>query len=367
MAQKNIDWLFELKSEVPVFLDRLKGKNKKGFFHYSLKGGIYAENKNWGLGNTVFASRIYCTLDLLDSLPKEEVNDMINFIKSFQRGDGSIFDPLVNKTASLRLKAGSLINFDFSNFFGEKTKIAETKQSFSALMTMDSKPDRPYLKIPSTVEEVENYLGRLNWKTPWGAGAHFSTLLFFLHANKKLFDVCENAEELIDYAIDWVNKLQSPDDGSWYVGRNISTHEKINGAMKVITGLRAVNQLDFGYPEKLIDLCLSVDEDGHACDSVDRVYTLHYANKLTGGNHRYDEIEFFCYKQLEAYKEHYFPDIGGFSFYKHRANQYYYGAKITRGLNEPDIHGTFLFLLGITLISQILSIDKELGFKEFIT
>ena len=366
MIQKNIDWLFGLKKEVPMFLDKLKGKTKKGFFHYSLKGDLYPENKNWGLGNTVFASRIYCTLDMLDSLTKKR-EDMIDFIKSFQKEDGSIFDPLVHRKASLRNKAGSLINLDFANFLGEKTKRAETRQAFSALMLLNSKPERPYLKIPCTSEEVGKYLRSLNWKKPWGAGAHFSTLLFFLHANKKLFSVCENAEDLIDYAIDWVNKLQSPDDGSWYVGRNISAHEKINGAMKVITGLRAVNQLDFGYPEKLIDLCLSVDEDGHACDSVDRVYTLHYANKLTGGNHRYDEIEFFCYKQLEAYKEHYFPDIGGFSFYKHRANQYYYGAKITRGLNEPDIHGTFLFLLGTTLISQILSIDKELGFKEFIT
>jgi len=363
---QEINWLFELKNKVPVFLDKLKGKNKMGFFHYSLTGDLYTENKNWGLGNTVFAAKIYYTLDMLDSLPKEEVNDMIDFIKSFQREDGSIFDPLVNKKASFRNKAGSIINLDFSNFLGEKTKRAETRQAFSALMLMNSKPERPYLKIPCTSEEVGKYLRSLNWKKPWAAGAHFSTLLFFLHVNKKLFNICENAEELIDYTTAWINKLQSPRDGCWYVGNNISMHEKINGAMKVITGLRAVNQLNFSYPEKLIDLCLCIGKDEHACDSVDRVYVLHYANKLTCGNYRYDEIENFCYKQLEAYKGHYYHDIGGFSFYKHRANQYYYGAKITRGLNEPDIHGTVLFLWSIAMISQILNIDKELGFKEFI-
>jgi len=48
----------------------------------------------------------------------------------------------------------------------------------------------------------------------------------------------------------------------------------------------------------------------------------------------------------------------------HKTNIYYYGAKITRGLNEPDIHGTCMFLWGISIISQILEIDQELGFKE---
>lgn len=366
-AKDNVDWIFKLKNEVPVFLDKLKGENKSGFFHYSLAGDLYSEKKNWGLGNTVFAAKIYYTLDMLDSLPNEDRKSMTDFIKSFQSEDGSIFDPLVNNKASFRNKVGSLINLDFANFFGEKTKRAETRQSFSALMLMNSKSERPYLKIPCAIEEVEKYLESLNWKKPWGAGAHFSTLLFFLHVNKKLFNVYENAEELIDYAIDWVNTLQSSDDGCWYAGRNIPAHEKINGAMKVITGLSAVDKLDFRYPEKLIDLCLSADENQHACDCVDIVYVMHYANKLTGGDYRYNEIEDFCYKQIAAYKEHYFPDIGGFSFYKHKANQYYYSAKITKGLNEPDIHGTVLFLWSISMISQILNIDKELRFNEFVT
>ena len=39
----------------------------------------------------------------------------------------------------------------------------------------------------------------------------------------------------------------------------------------------------------------------------------------------------------------------------------------TKGFDEPDIHGTVLFLWGIAIISQILGIGEELGFKEFIT
>jgi len=367
MAQENIEWIFELKDKVPVFLDKLKGKNR-GFFHYSLTGDLYSENENWGLGNTVFATKIYYTLDMIDSLPEDENRSSINFIKSFQRSDGSIYDPLISTKVPLINRLYAAKNLDFSNFWAQKTKRAETRQSFSALLLLNSRPDLPYLQIPYTVERIDKYLSSLDWNKPYGAGSHFSHLLFFLQINKEMFGIYEEStDELIGYAINWINKLQSPEDGGWYQGRSISLPQKINGAMKVITGLKAVNKVSFSYPEKLIDLCLSTANLEQACNILDVVYVFCYANELTGGNYRYRDIEDFCYKWLRICREHYFPEIGGFSFFKHKANQSYYGAKITKGLNEPDIHGTVLLLWGIALISQILCIDKELGFKEFIT
>jgi hypothetical protein len=367
MTQETIDWLFELKNKVPVFLDKLKGK-KRGFFHYSLTGDLYHENENWGLGNTVFATKIYYTLNMIDLLPEDEIKSIISFIRGFQRSDGSIYDPLISRKVSLIDRFYAARNFDFSNFRAQKTKRAETRQSFSALQLLNSRPDLPYLQIPYTTEGIDKYLSSLDWNEPYGAGSHFSHLLFFLHINKEMFGIYEEStDELIDYAINWVNKLQSANDGSWYRGRNILLPQKINGAMKVITGLKAVNKLSFSYPEKLIDLSLSTANLEQACNILDVVYVFRYANELTGGNYRYKDIEDFCYKWLKICREHYFPEIGGFSFFRHKANQSYYGAKITKGLNEPDIHGTVLLLWGIALISQIIGIDKELGFKEFIT
>lgn len=121
------------------------------------------------------------------------------------------------------------------------------------------------------------------------------------------------------------------------------------------------------FAAKLIDLCLSEANLDQACNSLDSIYVIHYANKNTEKSYRYEDIQDFCQKWLQVCKEHYFPDIGSFSFYKHRANQYYYGAKITKGLNEPDIHGTVLLFWGIAIISDILGIEKELGFKEFVS
>ena len=365
--KKNIDWIFELKDRVPVFLNRMKGE-KEGYYRYSLSGDLFSENERWGLGNTVFAAKIFYTIDMVDLMPMDEKKNIINFIKSFQRTDGSIYDPLITKKVSLLKKIFALKNFDIQYLRGEKTKRAETRQSFSALQLLGSRPDLPYLQIPYTVRGIDKYLSSLDWSRPYDAGSHFSHLLFFLYTNKRMFNIySESTDHLIDYSIKWINKLQSSKDGSWHQGQNIAIPQKINGAMKIITGLKAVNKLNFKHPEKLIDLCLRTTNFKHACNILDVIYVLKYANELVENNHRYKDIRDFCYKWLRICREHYFPDIGGFSFFKHKANHQYYGTIITKGINEPDIHGTVLLLWGIALTSNILGIDKEVGFKEFIT
>ncbi|MBI2868962.1 MAG: hypothetical protein HYX96_03960 [Chloroflexi bacterium] len=360
----DIDWIYELKNKVPAFLDRLRNVKKRGYSRYSLTGDLYTEKQNWGLGNTVFAARVYYTLDLLDNLPENELGDIINFIKSFQRRDGSIYDPLISPKTTLLAKLYALKNLDFSN--GEKIRRAETRQSVSTLRLLRSRPDFPYVKLPHTLEGIGQYLEKLNWGEPYGAASHFSHLLFFLRVNNEMFCSPKASVELINYAIEWISKLQSAEDGSWYKGKVTSKTQKINGAMKVITGLKTVDKLNFKYPELLIDLCLSQDTYDQACNVLDVIYVLHYSNYLTRRSYRYNDIMNFCYTWLKTAKRHYFSDVGGFSFFPGRANQYYYGAKITRGLNEPDIHGTVLLLWGIALVSRLLGIDKELKFKEFV-
>lgn len=353
---KDINWLFNLKREVAQFLENLKGKKIPGFFHYSLSGDLYNEDIKWGLGNTVFAVKIYYTLDLLEGLSREERKVMADFIKSFQQKNGAIYDPLVRRKAFLREKLSAIKNLDFNNFFHQETIRAETRQAISSLKLLGEKPDVFYKNFPKSDERIERFLSKLNWKKPWNATSHFSHLLFFL----------EDEEELIDFAIDWVNKLQNPKDGAWYKG-NPSLQQKINGAMKVITGLKAADRTSFSYPEKLIDLCLKAKNDRQACDNFNIVYVLKHASELTGFSYRYQEIKDFSLKRLAIYQRYYFPEIGGFSFLPKRANIHYYGARISRGLNEPDIHGTCMFLWGISIIAQILRIENELGFKEFIS
>ena len=139
IVKEKMNWLFELKQEVPQFLEKLKGKKIPGFFHYSLSGDLYDENVKWGLGNTVFAVKIYYTLDLLKDLPEAEKKTMASFIKSFQRKNGTIYDPLVKKGAFLKEKLLVIKNWDFNNFFHQQTIRAETRQAISALKLLGEK------------------------------------------------------------------------------------------------------------------------------------------------------------------------------------------------------------------------------------
>ncbi|MBL7196753.1 MAG: hypothetical protein ISS47_01490 [Candidatus Omnitrophica bacterium] len=353
-----MDWIFELKGKVLQFINKLKSESSPGYFKYTLSGDLYDENLNWGLGNTVFAVKIYYTLNLLNELPIKEKEEMARFIKSFQQKDGVFFDPLIKRKAFLRGKLSSFKNWNFDNFVHQQVIRAETRQSVSALNLLGEKPEFTYKRFPKSEEEIEKYLLKLNWRKPWGAGSHFSHLIFFLKSSN-----LENKENLIDFLIKWVNKLQSSETGSWYEGEP-SLQQKINGAMKIITALKAVNRLGFNYPEKLIQLCLSAKNDEHACDNFNISYVLKYANQLTDFTYRYKEIRKFTLDRLNIYKSYYYPEIGGFSFFPGKANSCYYGAVITKGFDEPDIHGTCMFLWGTSIVSQILGIEKQLAFKE---
>ena len=137
--------------------------------------------------------------------------------------------------------------------------------------------------------------------------------------------------------------------------------------MKIITGLKVVNKVNFKYPEKMIDNILLAINDEQACDNFNIVYVLKYCNELTQYNYRYPEIKEFMIERLNIYKQYYHQRIGGFSFYKNRARDVYYNAYISKGKNEPDIHGTIMFLWGISIIAQVLKFNNDLKFKEHIT
>lgn len=360
MQKEEIKWIFKLKDKVSQFLKRLKGQKISGFFHYALSGDLDGEQIQWGLGNTVFAVKIYYILNLLDHLPQKEKEAMTQFIKSFQKEDGTIYDPLIRKKAIGRNCLDALKNFNFQNILGKKTIQAETKQAISALKLLKEKPDIVYKNFPQTKRKIQEYLNKLNWQKPWDGGSHFSHLIFFLK-NSDL----KNRDTLINFAIDWVARLQNPQDGFWYQG-NPSLQQKINGAMKIITGFEAGNKMNFQYPERIVDLCLAAKNNKQACDNFNIIYVLYNVSKITGHNYKLDKIKKFVRERLRIYRDYYFPQKNGFSFYPNQANQCYYGAKISRGLPEPDIHGTCMFLGGIAIIARILGIDQDLNWKTLI-
>jgi len=351
-----IDWIYSLKAEILYFLTKLKKHDSPGFYNYSLSGDIYSSKAGWGLGNSVFAAKIYYMLDVVNQIDDSE--KISGFIKSFQTDSGEIYDPLIEKKSLPRRLINSLRQLDFNNISNQQTRRAETRQSFAALRSLRSKPNIPYKHIPYTKADIRKYIQALNWKQPWAAGSHVSHLLFFLNNNRLLFDIHnKNTDDLIDCAFEIVNNYRQ-EDGSWYSpGANLPLHFKVNAAMKIMTGYDAAGRDDFLYPKKLIDLCLSSANDGDACNNFNIICVLYHCFRKT--DYKSDEVKEYCLKKLQTYKKHYWPEHGGFSFFERRAIDIYYGAKISKGFGEPDIHGTHLFLWGIILITKILGFDDK--------
>ena len=361
---KDIKWLYALKNEVVGFLEHQKSKSVKGYYNYSYSGDLYDESKHWNIGSSVYALKIYYTLGIEKN---HDVLDAANYIKSFYHGDGQIYDDFIFKKAFFRNILSSVKHKRWANILNEQYKRAETRQSYSSLMLYDELPQNIALNIPKNEKEINKYLSKLNWNEPWGAGSHFSHLMFFYKLAFQGENIGQDEyDNYVNYSINWVNKLQHPKDGGWYKGKQ-EDRFIINGAMKIITGLITIDRTDFNYAKELVDTCLRSTNDKHACDNFNIILVLNYASKLLNRDYRQQEIEKFAVNRLQKYKVHYKKEQGGFSFFPYHSNHNYYGVTITEGLNEADIHGTVLFLWGISIASQILGIEKEIGFREFKT
>lgn len=362
--EEYIKLIREIKEKLPDFLEKMQYSDKNGAFQYTLSGDILSEKFNWGLGNSVFALKIFKTLNIIP----ENLSEIANFIQSFQKPSGEFYDPYIRHISFPMRLYNSVKERDLNRLHHKFIRRAETRQSVSALKLFNIEPKYIYTDFPQNPEKIASFLDTLNWKIPWGAAAHFSALLFFLSVSR-----LENKAGLIDYAIKHIEKYRQK-DGCWYAG-NPSLQNKINGAMKVITGLKAAadfadfneGKVIFENVNELIDTVLLASNDKNACSNFNLTYVLRYANKLINSTYRFDEIEKFIMQRLDIFKQFYYEKYGAFAFRKNKSNSIYYGAIISKGKNEPDIHGTVMFLWGLAVIGNLWGLNRRTGITEFVT
>lgn len=350
------DWIETVALALPEFLDRMRDPLEEGRFRYSLSGDLDF-GVRWGLGNAVFATKIFYMLGAQIEYPEKAI---ASFIQSFQNSNGEIFDPLISKKAAWYRALHCVVNQDINDFSASQTRRAESRQAFAALRALRYLPEYRYQLVPSTADQVKKYVHSLNWRKPWSAGSHFGHLIFFLKSNEWMKDGATGDEligkidELIAIAFDEVGVYRQ-ENGAWFEnGASPSAAEQVSGAMKIIAGYAAANKSGIGKEKDLIDLCLALTISPDACNNFNLVLVLYYASQNT--DYRRSDIYEFCLNTISRYRCHYWPESKGFSFFIGRSNQRYYGAKLTRGLPEPDIHGTHLYLWGIVLIARLLEL-----------
>ena len=120
--------LERLQPQIENFLKIMRVQN--GYYRYSLTGDLYNNNRFWGLGNAVFALKLYYMIGYKKE--NRQIKDLFNFIISFQKSNGLIYDNLIHKKALGLNLLISLRNFKFSNIFRADEKRAEARQSFSS-------------------------------------------------------------------------------------------------------------------------------------------------------------------------------------------------------------------------------------------
>lgn len=349
-------WLENVPAAVPRFLANMQGRRIPGYYRYSFTGDLFGEETHWGLGNTVFAVKCWYMLRHLANLPPTQHQAMISFISSFRAPSGYIFDPLVQRRARLTEIITAVRTLRLANVWHEQVRTAETRQSLAALRLLGISLDPPPASLLTTSEHIDRFIAQLNWRLPWGAASHVSHLVAHLAASR-----VPNRDDLIEFTVRSLTNVQLSTDGAWYRG-SPTRQQKVNGAMKVITALSAAGE-SFAYADRLIDLTLSVPDAPDACSRLNSLYILRHASALVPG-YRTADIHRFTEARLNRYRQYYYPKLGGFSFLPRQANTTYYGARISAGRDEPDIHGTTLFLWGASLAVNLLGLENKISLQE---
>ena len=359
-----------LKKDIEKFLYSLQNKNNEFHFYPVLEGVTYY-GKQLTLGFSCYVIKCFHMLDLWDSLDEGYKQKWLEYINSFQVDNknlpsNSYLDPgmhhfYTSTTRKLSLKDNlkKLINLTsyskkrtYKDLYLDSVR-AETKQAIATLYEVGSFNKLQYKDFPNTKDEIDNYLDSLNWSRPWNAGAQFSALCVFTTTQLENNEAEHNANYLYKY----LEKVLNKETGLYHKNIEVGLNEKINGTMKVITGLDWIEK-PIHYPEKVIDFCLKVDPGSEGCDIVDLVYILYKSCKQS--KYKTLEVQKYFEKVKLIIFSHYYSSKGGFSYSTNKSQDYYYGLKISKGLDTPDIHGTTLLLWALTMIYDINDIY---GFK----
>ena len=348
-----------LKESILGYLDTLNKENL--FEYYPATKGLTEQGKNINLGFSCYALKCMHILDNTSLLTQNNKKEWGRYINNYQKktqrfANFSYIDE--NYLSSYdTTDTGKLIKDNIKKIINllepnrhdtlDKKLVnsirAESKHAISTLSEIGQSSENKYLEFPYEGSNLNNFLQSLNWSKPWASGAQFASLCVF--AKTQLLDLqFKDTQKIFS---DFTSTIANPETGAYYKGITPSNQELINGSMKIISGLDWIDH-PIHFPEKLIDLSLSVNPETEGCDLVDIVYVLYKCSQQS--THRKKEIDLFFSDMYSKIFRHFKSDDGGFSYFTRKSQTYYYGVKITEGLNTADIHGTTLLLWALSMI-----------------
>lgn len=368
MIKDELDWVVDIKPGVTNFLETLSKNNVSYEYDFSDKG-LTKEGSKLSLGFSCYALKLNYII-YSDRFSENKYERWINYLNSYQTAntkfpENSYIDKYYLKYAkkfNLAKYSKNIVKSSVNLIKPNKYETlslklqnsikAESKQAISTIFQIQGMNKYPYDEFPQTKESIEKYLHSLNWEYPWHAGAQFSALSLFTNTQ-----ITDKEKKLTNQNIlkSFSTKLLDPVTGLYFKGNQKNKRELVNGAMKMITGFSWIDG-PIHYPDKIIDFCLNEKVNNEGCDLVDIVYVLYECSALT--NYRKKDIIKYLTSLISTIKDHYFQDIGGFSYFLDKSQTHYYGVKITEGRNTPDLHGTLLLVWAISMILEMIEYEK---------
>ena len=318
-----------------------------------------------GQVTTCLAAKSAWHVGVWQEWPDERRESCTQFIKSFQESNGSFVDHWLLRrigwtTRVRQLRGGRLVQA-LSSLRDEKTRAvrAETRQSAATLLLLGDSPQHSLPIISHSQSSVREFIRSLDWARPWGAGSHASHLISFIEMNRRLSAHHSLGSELLDLAFEETDRYLHPTSGFWGIG-NVVAVQGINGAMKMLTAYQWTERT-IPYPERLIDYALGHMSGQDGCGVLDRLYVLHRASMDAPG-YRSRELERFALLAVDEIARYHQGD-GGFSFFPNRAQRTYYGALVSLGGRQSDMHGTVMLTWALSIALDMLGIRQECGWQ----
>lgn len=241
-----------------------------------------------------------------------------------------------------------------STYYIDKTNdrnniIAETRQAISGLKNMNKNDTN--INIEKYFNDIGWFMNDNYWTNPWSAGAQLSHYLFFLQLNP------EKNKNKINDVLNQLNKYKK--HNGWYFG-NPSHHVRINGIMKIFTGLDIINYNYDNIKEiltKIVDEMLKLNPSSGGCNLYDFVYVL---CKSTNINYRIEESKQKLIQIGNIILKYQHPD-GGFSYNINSTTPVIYGKRCTPGKKQGGMHGTTLMCMALCMIDKSCNLGLNLN------
>lgn len=351
------NWVLEVRTELPKFVRNMAVASIPGKYRLTMTGDLISPNAFWGLGQTTFAVRI---LYESGALTAEDVSAHEIYIRRFEGGDGFISDPEIRNRSFRQRVLSGVRHLDWETLTNRMTARAETRQAVAALHNLGKTSAYIFQGVPYETNGVTHYLNRLDWTRPWGASSHVNHLLFFLKRATHLPE--DKKTELISQVMRKIHSMRRQDGSFSAKGSDLPAHQRVGSAMKILMGTSLVGECLNVVSKELVDTALDDPAVGDACEHFNTLYVLAKCSEHL--DYRREEIRAFALRKAREWQKYYWPAFGGFSFNIRQSAIEYYGARISKGNPEPDLHGSAMFFWGLLVAAQILGLNQKLGLRE---